>query len=446
MKRLGIIYQASARLWGERRGQIILLTCLLLFGVTGSAIAAEVRGGGDIFRLGADEVISDDLYVAAGEVFIDGTVEGDLIAAGGYVEVNGTVTGDVIIAAGGINLNGVVQDDARLAGGGIVLAGSIGDDLFAAGGGNSVPGMPTFPIPVGERTVQQGIQLTSNATVGGDAYVVGGQGNIVGAIEGDLFTGMGTVVLGGQVNGDADLNAQNITVQKSSRVGGVLRYQSSNNVPIPAGVASAVQQVQPPVAEVAPQPNPVWTFLSWLWRTILLVIGLALLAWVWVRVAPNLLFSTTYAIEARPVEVGIYGIVVAALIPLITAALVILAGLFWGWFVALATFAFLFGAIVLLWFFSPLLTGLWVGRKVAERTDRITGTLTTLLVGALLIVLVARLFSVIPFVGVLIAAVIYLFSFALALGGMWVSRRQPNATPVRVEPEGSDQFAVVSSQ
>ncbi len=260
---------------------------------------------------------------------------------------------------------------------------------------------------------------------------------------------MGTVVLGGQVGGDADLNAQNITVQESSRVGGVLRYQSSNNVPIPAGVASCCAAMQPPVAEVAPRPNPVWTFLSWLWRTVLLVIGLALLAWVWVRVAPNLLLSTTHAIEARPVEVGLYGIVVAALIPLITAALVILAGLFWGWFVALATFAFLFGAIMLLWFFSPLLTGLWVGRKVAERTDRITGTLTTLLVGALLIVLVARLFSVIPFVGVLIAAVIYLFSFALALGGMWVSRRQPNATPVRVGQGGSDQFmqwSVISDQ
>ncbi len=118
----------------QRRWWLLLLTGVALCGLTGTALAADVRGGADVFRLGPDEVVNDDLYVAAREIYIDGTVNGDLIAAGGYVEVNGVVTGDVMIAGGGVNLNGVVQDDARIAGGGVVISGQIGDDLVVAGG------------------------------------------------------------------------------------------------------------------------------------------------------------------------------------------------------------------------------------------------------------------------------------------------------------------------
>jgi len=419
---------ASRRRLGGRVGWTVILVCVALLGLTTMALAADVRGGNDLFRLDANETIDDDLYVTAGEVFIDGTVNGDLVAAGGYVEVNGTVTGDVIIAAGGIRLNGIVQDDARLAGGEIVLAGSIGDDLFVAGGGNTLPGVPNFPIRVGERTIEQGIEFVDNATVGGDAYVVGGEGNLAGSVAGDLFVGMGSVVLAGQVDGKADLNAQSVTVRETAKVGGALRYESENAVVVPAGVATVIQAVEQPAEEAATaERNPVWGFLGWLWRTFLIALGLLLLGWIWVRIAPNLLLDTTGAIEAKPIEVGLYGLLGAALLPLLAAALIILAGLFWGWFVAVVMAAFLLGAILLLWFLSPLLTGLWVGRKVAARTDRFTGTLATLIVGALLIALTARLLSAVPCVGVLLAALIYLASFALALGGLFVSRRQPVA-------------------
>lgn|GEM_PF-4371680 len=43
---------------------------------------AAVFAGTDIYRLPAGEVITDDLYIAASEIYIDGTVEGDLIAGG----------------------------------------------------------------------------------------------------------------------------------------------------------------------------------------------------------------------------------------------------------------------------------------------------------------------------------------------------------------------------
>lgn len=437
MARLTVRRGARCAGWDWQRWWRILLTTVLLlsvmlFGSFRAAKAADVRGGNDVFRLGPDEVVNDDLYVAAGEIYIDGTVNGDLIAAGGYVEVNGVVTGDAMIAAGGINLNGVVQASARLVGGGVAISGKIGHDLMVAGGGSTFSGMPGFPFRIGQRTIQQGIQLTSNANIGNDAYVVGGQGDIAGEIKRNLFTGMGTVILGSKVGGDAQLYGQNVTVRNTSKVGGVLRYRSNNTVVVPAGIAKTVQEDKPAVAAAPPPPNPVWPVVNWLWRTLLISIGLALFAWVWLRVAPNGLLATTQAIEAKPIEVGLYGIVTAALILPVTAALVMLTGVFWGIFPAIVLFVFMMGAVLLLWLFSPLLTGLWLGRQLVARTGRLTGTLATLLIGTLSLVLVARLISVIPCVGGVVAALIYLLSFALALGGIVVSRRQQMARELSV--------------
>ncbi len=291
--------------------------------------------------------------------------------------------------------------------------------------------MPSFPIRIGQHNITQGVQLTGNAAVGGDAYVVGGQGDLAGAIKNNLFAAMGAINFGGKVDGNANLNGQKITVRDTGKVGGVLRYDSPDPVTIPSSVTKNIQAVTPPAPPQTPSspPLPIWPLLTWLWRTILTLIGLAFLGWLWVRVAPNLLRSTTYAIETKPIEVGLYGVLAAALSIPIIAALVLLTMLFWGIFPGVLLLGFLLSGILLLWFFSPLLTGLWLGRKLVANagsySSRLSGTLATLLIGALAIALVARLIGTIPFVGLLVAALIYLLSFALALGGLIVSRRQP---------------------
>ncbi|MFN8487181.1 MAG: hypothetical protein U0350_06275 [Caldilineaceae bacterium] len=406
---------------------ISVVTIICLFGAIRVVNAADVEGGSDVFRLGPDEVINDDLYVTAREIQIDGTVNGDLVAAGGYVEINGVVTGDAMVAAGGINLNGVVQESARLAGGGVVVAGKVGHDLMVAGGGGSgLSTMPNFSFRIGQRTIQQGVQVTGNASIGHDAYLVGGQGNVAGAIKHNLVAYMGGLVLAGNVAGDAHLNAQNLAVRDTSKIGGALHYRSQAPVVIPAGVAKTVENTPPTTTQTATaQPNPVWSILAWLWRTVLLLLGLGLLAWVWLHLAPHVLVTTTKALEAKPIEAGLYGILAAAVIIPVSAALVGLAFLFGGVFSGIVLLLFLIGAVLLLWLLSPLLTGLWVGQKLVAFTGRWTNELGALLIGALSIVLVARLISVIPCVGPVVAGLIYLLSFALALGGLIVSRRQP---------------------
>lgn len=406
----------------------------LMLGVTlmvalwaGTVQAAEVRGPntpGDIFRLSAEEVLNEDLYVGAGEIFIDGIIEGDLVAAGGYIEVNGEVAGDVIIAGGGIVINGRVGDDARLAGGGITIAGTISDDLFVAGGGTGWPGFPTIPFSVNGRMITQGIQLASSSTVGGDAYIVGGQGRFNGQINGELFSGMGTIQLNGRVGEDADLNAGQIEVTEGARVGGTLRYSSGESTTIPATVASTIIAEDSPAQQDVPRPNPIWAVLSWLWRTLLILLGFALLAWLIWRLAPGLLQPASEQVRLQPGTAGLYGVIATALIVPILLALSVAVAIFWGIGGAVATAAFTLGALSLLWMLSPLFIGYWLSRFLQER-GYIQNSLLALIAGTLAVVLLTRLLTPIPCVGALVAGLIYLISFVLMLGGWILTRRQP---------------------
>lgn len=390
-----------------------LLVGLFLLVFSGGALAAEFGGGEDVYRLAAGEVVKDDLYVAGGEIYIDGVVQGDLYAFGGYIEINGTVEGDLVAAGGSIVINGQVLDDVRVAGAGIELTGAVGDDLFAAGGGGQ--GMD-FPMSFGVRSIPQGIRSGDGATVGGDGVITGGGGRIGGSIAGDLLAAVGTLELVGRVGGDAELQVASLRVDEGSSVAGVFRYTSPDEVSVPAGIAGRVQY-EAPQEETRQQASVVAQFVGWLVRTVLILVGFAILGWLLLRYAPDLLRTPVAAIEAKPLEAGLYGLLAGALfvfVPILSSLLVVLMWIFWGAFPALVMAFFLLGVLALVWLFSPLVTGLWLGQRIVAQTGRETTAIIGLLVGVLLIVVIGR----IPIVG----GLVYLVSFALALGGVLRSR------------------------
>ncbi len=396
---------------------VIFLVIVLTVLMAGATLAAEF-GKGDLYRLPQNEIIDDDLYVSAGEIYIDGVVNGDLFAAGGYIEINGEVTGDIVVAGGGIVLNGLAGDDVRVAGGGIDIRGVVQDDLFVAGGG-SAPGGFTFPITTGTRSIEQGVRVDSNAEIGGSAYIVGGAAELNGAFGGDLFVGMGSVILGGQVARNADINAQQFRTEAGARVNGQLTYSTPERVTAAEGVAPDV--VYEEAVQESTAPNVLGNVFGWILRTLLMVLGFAGICWLLLRFVPNVLTAPADAIAAQPTETGLYGLVGAVLlmfIPVVSAVLVMLMWFFWGLFPALVMFIFLFGLLALLWFFSPLVTGLWLGRRLLGNNPS-TSLLLMTLAGVLIVVILGR----IPILGWLV----YMLSFVFALGGMIrASRRQPD--------------------
>lgn len=409
--------------WAQRYRLALLLAGFVTLLFTGTALAAETAGG-DTYILPRGQVISDDLYVGAGEVLIQGTVEGDLVATGGYIEVSGVIMGDVIATGGGIVISGAVQDDARLAGGGIVVSGSIGDDLFAAGGGGW-PGASYMPIRIGDRQIAQGVQLPAGATVGGDAYLVGGAGAIAGSVGGNLFAGMNQLVFAGQVAGDADLNAATLTIGEASQVQGTLRYSTSGESSVSEEVAANVERQPWESQNQVRERKPVRGFLWWVVRSAVMVVGLSVIGWLSLTFFPNTIRTPVAAMTREPAESGILGMVAAVVFLPLAFALVFLSILIWGWFPGgLVMAAMLFGLVGVIWLISPALTGLWLGRKLGEMTGTVQGDLPAMLLGIALIVLVGRLLALVPCVGELAYRVIYLLSFVLAVGSWLLVQRR----------------------
>lgn len=416
---------------GRRYHTALLLAGLILLMFSATALAAEFAGG-DAYVLPRGQVINDDLYATGGEIIIDGTVEGDLVVAGGYIEVNGVVMGDLIAAGGAVIVAGTVQDDVRAAGAAVIISGSVGDDLLASGGGGFF-GSRVIPLEFEGRSVPMGLQVTSSATVGGDVYVGGGDVTLAGAVGGDLGVGANTATFSGRVAGDAALYAATLSVAETARVQGQLRYASRSEAPVPEGVAATVmrepwQEVE--VAAEAAERSVVWDALRWLLRTALLILGLALVGWLFWAFARRPLERQSAVLDARPAEAGLYGLLVAVAIVPVSAALVFLAVLFWGWFPGgFVMLGFTFGLFGLLWLFSPIVVGLWIGRKLTAGMDAARGDLPSLLIGVVAIVLLGRVLQLIPCVGELAYRAIYLVSFALAVGSWLLARRRDAALP-----------------
>ena len=113
---------------------VFLLAALLALTLITPARAFDGRSG-DRVVIGADEVVEDDLYVAAEEFVLDGTVNGDVIVFARNVTINGRVDGDLFAAAQTVAVNGEVTGATRIAGS-VLFAGdkaSIGGDVVGAG-------------------------------------------------------------------------------------------------------------------------------------------------------------------------------------------------------------------------------------------------------------------------------------------------------------------------
>jgi cytoskeletal protein CcmA (bactofilin family) len=412
---------------------VVGLGLLLSVVVARPAAAAEFAASEDLYVLPQGEVIADDLYVVAPEIVINGTVEGDLLATGAYVEINGAVNGNLMAAAAGVQINGVVQRSARVAAMSVTVDGAVRKDLLATAGFGG-PGIPEFPIPIQNRTLTPGIHLTRNSSVTGDAVLSGGSALAAGLVGGDLMTTLNRLVLSGRAEGDAHVRAATLEIQDTARVGGTLNYTTRDAVQVPEGVAATVVATQWEREDPTPSPpvNPFADFLWWLWRMAIQLVGLGLIAWLLWSFAPGLIRRPANAIEARPVEAALYGVVGLAIAAPLAMALVFLGVLFWGWFPGGTGFgAAAFGVLSIGWLLSPVITGLWVGRWLVQAApDRAPRSdFQALLLGILAIVLVANVVGAVPCLGLVAERIIYVLSFALAVGGWALVRLRPAPAP-----------------
>lgn len=344
----------------QRTTTILLTLLILLISLSaGIGLAAEYVQDDGPYELAANEQLDDDLYVIADEVNIDGTLNGDLFAVANYVHIQGEVTGDVLVVAGGFRLDGAVGDDVRVLAISSEIAGSVGDDLLLAGGGNA----PGVRFPLGNRTFEQGIRLEQNETAGDlILYAIGVSQITDSQIRGDLQGYLDRLELNGtDIQGSADITINRLQSDDGSRISGPggLRYRSLAPLEINPNLTEEVLFNQ---IEVEP--------INWVEhvRNIIgRIAGYALLGWILLRYRPALLNEPLFALNLRGWSAAWTGFsAVFFLVPLITIPTALIAGFFWGTFASFAIAGFIFLGIASLWYFSPLVAGLWIGQRFSQ--------------------------------------------------------------------------------
>ncbi len=434
-----------------RRGFVVLVLGSLFLLVVGtlSGVHAVRFGGGERFVIEEGDIIPDDLYVAAQEVIIRGTVDGDVYAVAQRVvlERTGRVTGDLVAAAQVVDIQGVVEDDLRIAGQILrVAAPEVGDDIVGAG----------FSL-----------ELAEGAHVGGSLIVGGYQVLINGNVAEDVYVGANSVALYGTVGGNMTAEVgegggpspalwtsfmappgmkvptvpAGLTVGEGARVGGNLTYQSMEEATIVPGaqIEGKITHRLPPPSTKEEQP-PQFGTLPWAveqlrrWIT-LLVMGIILFL-----VMPAQARRVGTAIARKPLASLGWGVVVVAILIASLIGLIItgtLLAIIFGlltlgqlakWAIVLA---FALDALLIIAYlgYVNLVAPVLVPYAVLSKLDRGTWWwLLPVVLGTFIYVVLTSL----PYVGWLFSLVIVLASVG-AFVVLYRARETPTGAPATVE-------------
>lgn len=168
-----------------------------------SAFGATVKVG-ESYSFKEDEVIRDNFYIGAGEVFSNGDVFGDLIIGAGNITVSGNVSGDATVAGSDISVLEKVNGDLRIVGGDILVTEAVGGDLVVIGGN---------------------IKVLSSASVGNDLVILGGKIVVQGDVNGKVRIIGGEVNIDSKIKGNVNVKASDgIIIGDNAVIGGDLVY------------------------------------------------------------------------------------------------------------------------------------------------------------------------------------------------------------------------------
>jgi cytoskeletal protein CcmA (bactofilin family) len=196
--------------------------------------AAEIDNDG---KVGADEVINDDLFLAGKEdVVVDGTINGMLFTTAKTVEINGEVNGDVVAFGSVVTISKTAKITGNLFAGAqtINLAGQVSGSTFA--GSAAMYLKPT--ASVGNNLYYGGFSLMTDegSKVGKDLLVGMYQSILHGEVARDARIAGGAVELYGTIGRNAFFQVDSPNGQKPTI------YMPTNSGPaLPEAVATGLR-------------------------------------------------------------------------------------------------------------------------------------------------------------------------------------------------------------
>lgn len=419
-----------------------LFAIVVLLGVSLSAYPASAFEGraGEKVVIEEGETIVDDLFVGAREFILKGKVVGDLVVCAQEVKIEGTgvVEGDLYTAGQIIEVKGKVLDDIIAAGYAISLSGEGGSDFIGAGFSAEVTGY-----------------------LGRDFLFFGYQALITGNVVRNLMFAGNGINISGWIGGNAEIDVTEaeerlppgfpfysslpsvpyvppgLKIQERARIEGNLRYNASEEFPIPAGVVGGKVEFKKYEAPTKVAPPPHVRAVRWGLDRLRYLVSLLLVGTVMLLLAPNWIQRIAETVRAKPLPSLGWGIVVlvafdfvivvlavvAVVISLVLKLLTIkgLAG--WSFFTALVAGAVGLWGMGLAWIYiTRVLTGIALGTAILQafKSKAAASKWWPFILGVVVLVLVTS----IPILGRVLAWTASL----IGLGSFWFW--------VRAESEG----------
>ena len=185
--------------------------------VTATVLAAMVLAT----PLGAQTVSTSnggDSFTAGSTITQTYDASGDIFTAGEVVTISGQSGGDVHVAGMDLDVGTNAAADLYAAGATVTIRANVADDVTAMG---------------------YSIRLSPNASVGGNARLLGRAIVIDAPIAGALTAAAGEVTLNSVVRGDVRITAESISFGPDAQILGQLVYASEEEMRIPERVIPA---------------------------------------------------------------------------------------------------------------------------------------------------------------------------------------------------------------
>jgi cytoskeletal protein CcmA (bactofilin family) len=374
---------------------IILLVSLLVIFIAAPALAFDLRQGESV-TVSSGEVVNDDLYIAGGDIVIDGTLNGDIFAIGRSITVNGRVDGGVSFGGQTATINGEITNGLRFGGQSIVVNGRIGRDLVVG---------------------CSQLSVLSTGQIDGDLVFGAATVQVSGSI-GDSILGAGSeVTLSNGVGGDITLNAERLTITSTANIDGNIKYTSLNEASIQSGaiISGEMSHFIPERPDRGKIDNGIiagiagiavlWRILSYL---MIFVIGLIL-----ILIAKKRLTLMQSVVQKNPWQTLGWGALILIATPI--AAIIIMITVIG---LPLGIISLLLWGIAL--YLSQIPVALLLGRLILRQNRKLdsTGIVIGALALGLLVLIILRLIPIIGWIVGLLVIVFGLGTLITSIGKM----------------------------
>lgn len=352
------------------------LCCTLSLALVSIGGCVQPKPENQVMRLG------DDLLASGSKPAVRDSVAGDAILAGGDIAFLGATGGDYVGAGGRQDIDGRVHGSLRAAGGHIEV-NAVVDRNATIGGGD--------------------VQVDSATVIAHNAYLIGGNIRVNGAVRGGLLATGHSVELNGPIGQDVEVAGGTLRLGPLAQIAGNLRYRVTGDVHIDPGAKVAGK------ITALPAPKGRGAF-SLLWTAGVLLMGVVV-----VLLIPRFIATAAEGIQKRPgraILVGL-GVGIVGLIAMVIAAVTVI-----GLPLALiALFFYLIFAAL-----SGVPVSVWLGSRILHSRTLLgrQGPVVNFFIGALVLLII----GVVPVLGGLVTFVAACVGFGAMILAAWAARER----------------------